>query len=242
MIVGTETTTCSVVPDQPTPPTASGVRAISAPPASPESSSHARDGRDRRPQLGADCSRTVLPTQLSRMALQARTRTRSLRPENDLRLQLMKRLRAESIDALNRIKRTAATIYVEERRGTTWPAHARDRVDRRLATASQSLRQCQPSLRRRAERQPPEARRERLTSRTKGAMTIMDMQRRIDAMKLSLDELAAAYEILDPDKATKAILTAIVKIQLRLAQHAAGAVDTGWGDPPEEANEGESDD
>jgi hypothetical protein len=54
------------------------------------------------------------------MALQARTRTRSLRPENDLRLlQLMKLLRAESIDALNRIKRTAATIYVEERGETT---------------------------------------------------------------------------------------------------------------------------
>ena len=70
----------------------------------------------------------------------------------------------------------------------------------------------------------------------------MDMQRRIDDMKRWLDELAAAYEIPDPDEATKAILTAIVKIQLRLAQHAAGAVEWGWGDPPEEPNEGESDD
>jgi hypothetical protein len=70
----------------------------------------------------------------------------------------------------------------------------------------------------------------------------MDMRRRIDAMKRWLDELAAAYEIPDPDEATKAILTAIVKIQLRLAQHAAGAVEAGWEDPPEEPNEGESDD
>jgi hypothetical protein len=73
-------------------------------------------------------------------------------------------------------------------------------------------------------------------------MTIMNMQRRIDTMKLWLDELAAAYEIPDPDEATKAILTAIVKMQLRLAQHAAGAVEWGWGDPPEEPNEAESDD
>ena len=59
----------------------------------------------------------------------------------------------------------------------------------------------------------------------------MDMRRRIDTMKLWLDELAVAYEIPDPDEATKAILTAIVKIQQRLAQHAAWAVETGWGDP-----------
>ena len=70
----------------------------------------------------------------------------------------------------------------------------------------------------------------------------MNIQRRIDEMKRWLDELAAAYEIRDPDEATKAILTAIVKIQLRLAQHAAGAVEAGWEDPPEEPNEGESDD
>ena len=31
-----------------------------------------------------------------------------------------------------------------------------------------------------------------------------------------------------------------MKIQQRLAQLAAGAVETGWGDPPEEDNEGES--
>jgi hypothetical protein len=43
-------------------------------------------------------------------------------------------------------------------------------------------------------------------------------------------------------KDAKAILTAIVKIQLRLAQRAAGAVEAGWEDPPEEPNEGESDD
>jgi hypothetical protein len=37
----------------------------------------------------------------------------------------MKLLRAESIDALNRIKRTTATISVEERRrGTTRHTHA----------------------------------------------------------------------------------------------------------------------
>jgi hypothetical protein len=47
---------------------------------------------------------------------------------------------AESIDALNRIKKTAATICVEERRrGTAWQAHALDRVDRRLAAAGQEL-------------------------------------------------------------------------------------------------------
>ena len=61
-------------------------------------------------------------------------------------------------------------------------------------------------------------------------------------MKLWLDELAAAYEIPDPDDATKAILIAIVKLQQRLAQHAAGAVEWGWGDPPELDNEAESDD
>jgi hypothetical protein len=70
----------------------------------------------------------------------------------------------------------------------------------------------------------------------------MNIQRRIDEMKRWLDELAAAYEIRDPDEATKAILTAIVKIQLRLAHHAAGAVETGWEDPPDEPNEAESDD
>ncbi len=48
-------------------------------------------------------------------------------------------------------------------------------------------------------------------------MTIMDMKGRIDTMKIWLDELAEAYEIRDPDEATKAILTVIVKIQLRLA-------------------------
>jgi hypothetical protein len=52
----------------------------------------------------------------------------------------MKLLRAESIDALDRIKRTTATISVEERRrGTTWRAHARDGVDRRPAAASKEL-------------------------------------------------------------------------------------------------------
>jgi hypothetical protein len=70
----------------------------------------------------------------------------------------------------------------------------------------------------------------------------MNIQRRIDEMKHWLDELAVAYEIRDPDEGTKAILTAIVKIQLRLAHHAAGAVETGWLDPPELDNEGESDD
>jgi hypothetical protein len=70
----------------------------------------------------------------------------------------------------------------------------------------------------------------------------MNIQRRIDEMKHWLNELSAAYEIPDPDEATKAILTAIVKIQLRLAQHAAGAVETGWLDPPVEPNEDGSDD
>jgi hypothetical protein len=70
----------------------------------------------------------------------------------------------------------------------------------------------------------------------------MDMRRQIDTMKPWLDELAEAYEIPDPDKATKAILTVIVKIQQRLAQHAAWAVETGWGGLPEEDNEGGSDD
>jgi hypothetical protein len=62
------------------------------------------------------------------------------------------------------------------------------------------------------------------TTQREGTMTTMNIQRRIDDMKRWLDELAAAYEIPDPDEATKAILAAIVKIQLRLAQHAAGAV------------------
>jgi hypothetical protein len=70
----------------------------------------------------------------------------------------------------------------------------------------------------------------------------MDMGRQIDTMKPWLDELAEAYETPDPDKATKAILTVIVKIQRRPAQHAAGAVETGWGGLPAEDNEGESDD
>ena len=39
----------------------------------------------------------------------------------------------------------------------------------------------------------------------------MNMQRQIDEMKLWLDDLAAAYEVTDPDEATKAILIAIVK-------------------------------
>jgi glutathione S-transferase len=52
----------------------------------------------------------------------------------------MKLLLAESSDARHRIETTAAMIYVEERRrGTTWPAQTRDRVDRRLATASLEL-------------------------------------------------------------------------------------------------------
>ena len=74
-----------------------------------------------------------------------------------------------------------------------------------------------------------------------GAITTMDMQSRIDTMKLWLDELAEAYEIPDADKSAKAILTVIVKLQLRLAQHAAGAVAASWADPPEE-DEGESED
>ena len=57
-------------------------------------------------------------------------------------------------------------------------------------------------------------------------------------MKLWLDELAAAYEITDPDEGTKAILIAIVKLQQRLAQHAAGAVEWGWEDPTERAQRG----
>ena len=79
----------------------------------------------------------------------------------------------------------------------------------------------------------------------------MDMKGRIDTMKLWLDELAEAYEIPDPDKATKAILTVTAKIQLRLAQHAAWLVAEDWEDlpglseednEPEEDNEGGSDD
>ena len=70
----------------------------------------------------------------------------------------------------------------------------------------------------------------------------MNMRRRIQTMKLWLDELSEAYEIPDPEQATKAILTAIVKMQQRLAQHAAWAVEAGWGDHPEEDNERESDD
>jgi hypothetical protein len=69
----------------------------------------------------------------------------------------------------------------------------------------------------------------------------MDPQRQIDTMKTWLDELAQAYEIPDPENAAKAILTAIVKIQQRLALHAAWAVDTGWG-CPDEGDESESDD
>jgi hypothetical protein len=81
----------------------------------PNRPSYARDRSDPRPQLGADCSRTVLHTQPRRMAPHARTRTRSLRPENDIRLQLMKLLLAESIDALDRIKRTAAKYLASQR-------------------------------------------------------------------------------------------------------------------------------
>jgi hypothetical protein len=150
---------------------------------------------------------------------------------------------AESIDALNRIKKTAATICVEERRrGTAWQAHALDRVDRRLAAASQELEGGVSRACGGAERQRPEAGRDRLTTQREGAITIMDMRHQIDTMKPWLDELAEAYEIPDPDKATKAILTVIVKIQQRLAQHAAWAVETGWGGLPEEDNEGGSDD
>ena len=60
----------------------------------------------------------------------------------------------------------------------------------------------------------------------------MDMGRQIDTMKPWLDELAEAYETPDPDKATKAILTVIVKIQRRPAQHAAWLVAEGLGRPP----------
>ena len=60
----------------------------------------------------------------------------------------------------------------------------------------------------------------------------MDMQRRINEMKLSLDELAAAYEIPDPELAKKASLTVIVRLQLRLAQDAAWVVQR-WEDVPE---------
>jgi hypothetical protein len=81
------------------------------------------------------------------MAPPARTRTKSLRPENDLRLQLMKLLLAESIEALNRIKKTAATICVEGRRARNdlAGAHAGRRqppscgASKELATASAEL-------------------------------------------------------------------------------------------------------
>jgi hypothetical protein len=64
-------------------------------------------------------------------------------------------------------------------------------------------------------------------------MTTMDIQHRIAEMKLWLDEFAAAYEIPDPDEATKAILIATVKLQQRLAQHAALAVEAVWEAPPQ---------
>ena len=64
-------------------------------------------------------------------------------------------------------------------------------------------------------------------------MNIMNMRRQIDTMKPWLDELAEAYEIADPDKATKTILSVIVKIQWRLAQHAKWAV-AGEGLPEED--------
>jgi hypothetical protein len=166
-----------------------------------------------------------------------------LESEKTVRLSLMKLLLAESIDALNRIKKTAATICVEGRRARNDMAGARAAPStavlrgQRGACGSVS-RACGG-----AERQRPEAGRDHLTTQREGARrTTMNIQRRIDEMKRWLDELAAAYEIPDPDEATKAILTAIVKIQLRLAQHAAGAVEAGREDPPEEPNEGESDD
>jgi hypothetical protein len=69
-----------------------------------------------------------------------------LESEKTVRLRLMNLLRAESIDARNRIKKTAATIGVEERRrGTTRHTHATAVLHRH----ARSLRQRQPSLRRR---------------------------------------------------------------------------------------------
>jgi hypothetical protein len=69
----------------------------------------------------------------------------------------------------------------------------------------------------------------------------MDPQRQIETMKAWLDELAEAYEIPDPENAAKAILTVIVKLQQRLALHAAWAAETAFGSP-DEGNESESDD
>ena len=81
----------------------------------------------------------------------------------------------------------------------------------------------------------PEARQFRLTTQREGAMTIMDIQRPINEMKLWLDELAAAYEIADPDQARKAILITTEKLQQRLAEHAA------WAEPRDEDDEQEDD-
>ena len=69
----------------------------------------------------------------------------------------------------------------------------------------------------------------------------MNIQGQIDEMKRWLDDLAGAYEIRDPDEATKAILAVIVRLQLRLDEHAVLALEPVWEDPPEDRDEPEED-